>query len=110
MQTNRNIFFNMKQYLSLLERIITEGSAESTTTWQNKATGIIANDEEDEKIFRFFECTDDDIDGMLPCLTDEDLEQYPIVACGIVGKWIYLRELDDISDIFDTYYEDCQDE
>ena len=100
----------MKQYLSLLERIITEGSAESTTTWQNKATGIIANDEEDEKIFRFYECTDGDIDSMLPCLTDEDLEQYPVVACGIVGKWIYLRELDDISDIFDTYYEDCQDE
>lgn len=70
-------FFNMKQYLSLLERIITEGSAESSTTWQNKATGIIANDEEEETIFRFYECTDDDIDGMLPCLTDEELKQYP---------------------------------
>ena len=44
----------MKQYLSLLERIITEGPAESTTTWQNKATGIIANDEEEETIFRFY--------------------------------------------------------
>ena len=101
------LFFNMKQYLSLLERIITEGAAESTTTWQNKATGIIANDEEEETIFRFYECTDDDIDGMLPCLTDEELKQYPVVACGIVGKWIYLMEEDDISDIFDTYYDDC---
>lgn len=97
----------MKQYLSLLERIITEGSAESSTTWQNKATGIIANDEEDETTFRFYECTDEEIDGMSPCLTDEEMEQYPIVACGIVGKWIHLRDEDDISEIFDTYYEDC---
>lgn len=97
----------MKQYLSLQERIITEGSAESSTTWQNKATGIIANDEEDETIFRFYECTDEEIDGMSPCLTDEEMEQYPVVACGIVGKWINLRDEDDISDIFDTYYEDC---
>lgn len=97
----------MKQYLSLLERIITEGSAESSTTWQNKATGIIANDEEDETIFRFYECTDEEIDGMSPCLTDEDMEQYPVVACGIVGKWIHLKDEDDISEIFDTYYEDC---
>lgn len=104
------LFFNMKQYLSLLERIITEGSAESSTTWQNKATGIIANDEEDETIFRFYECADGDIDCMSPCLTDEDMEQYPVVACGIVGKWIYLRDLDDISDIFDAYYEDCLEE
>lgn len=100
-------FFNMKQYLSLLERIITEGSAESSTTWQNKATGIIANDEEDETTFRFYECTDEEIDGMSPCLTDEEMEQYPVVACGIIGKWIHLRDEDDISDIFDTYYEDC---
>lgn len=100
-------FFNMKQYLSLLERIITEGSAESSTTWQNKATGIIANDEEDETTFRFYECTDEEIDGMSPCLTDEEMEQYPVVACGIVGKWIHLRDEDDISEIFDTYYEDC---
>lgn len=108
MQTNRKKqFFNMKQYLSLLERIITEGSAESSTTWQNKATGIIANDEEDETIFRFYECTDEEIDGMSPCLTDEEMEQYPVVACGIVGKWIHLRDEDDISEIFDTYYEDC---
>ena len=97
----------MKQYLSLLERIITEGSAESSTTWQNKATGIIANDEEDETIFRFYECTDEEIDCMSPCLTDEEMEQYPVVACGIIGKWIHLRDEDDISEIFDTYYEDC---
>lgn len=97
----------MKQYLSLLERIITEGSAESSTTWQNKATGIIANDEEDETTFRFYECTDEEINGMSPCLTDEEMERYPVVACGIVGKWIHLRDEDDISEIFDTYYEDC---
>ncbi|WP_443702595.1 hypothetical protein [Prevotella sp.] len=100
----------MKQYLSLLERIITEGYAESSTTWQNKATGIITNDEEDETIFRFYECTDDDIDCMSASSTDEDMEQYPVVACGIVGKWIHLREEDDISDIFDVYYDDCMDE